>query len=205
MCAAQVSALTNNQDFIADALSRWHQSQLPAAAAVAAPATITATTNTSSSSTGIRPGSAGAVVSAGTSTNTTPARKIVENFSSAGLQALRQLYAPEVRWRLNYSLAPNIAGPHDGIEATVCGLSPWWCRGGCRRFPPVHRVRFQFSAIPIDVLVVNCPACVVWGAESVCPYTCAVYLCAVYRTVRVQSRRVYQVLQAGQCHLRDLG
>ena len=117
-----MSALTNNQDFIADALSRWHQSQLPAAAAVAAPATITAT-NTSSSSTGIRPGSAGgAVASAGTSTNTTPARKIVENFSSAGLQALRQLYAPEVRWRLNYSLAPNIAGPHDGIEATVCGL-----------------------------------------------------------------------------------
>ena len=126
-----------HQDFIADALSRWHQSQLPAAAAVAAPATITATnTSTSSSSTGIRPGSAGAVASAATSTNTTPARKIVENFSSAGLQALRQLYAPEVRWRLNYSLAPNIAGPHDGIEATVCGLPPWWCRGGCRRFLP---------------------------------------------------------------------
>ena len=138
MCAAQVSAFTNNQDFIADALSRWHQSQLPAAAAaVAAPATITATnTSTSSSSTGIRPGSAGAVASAATSTNTTPARKIVENFSSDGLQALRQLYAPEVRWRLNYSLAPNIAGPHDGIEATVCGLPPWWCRGGCRRFLP---------------------------------------------------------------------
>ena len=27
-------------------------------------------------------------------------------------------YTDDVTWRLNHSLAPNIAGPHTGIEAT---------------------------------------------------------------------------------------
>jgi ketosteroid isomerase-like protein len=48
---------------------------------------------------------------------TTPARRIVEAFGD--VDALGALYRDDVTWRLNHSLAPNIAGPHVGKEAVV--------------------------------------------------------------------------------------
>ena len=54
------------------------------------------------------------------SSNPTPARRIVEAFGDCpGLEAM---YSDSVTWRLNHSLAPNIAGPHEG-KAAVCGFN----------------------------------------------------------------------------------
>lgn len=50
----------------------------------------------------------------------TPARAVVEAFGDCA--ALAAMYAEEVTWRLNRSLAPNIAGPHVG-KAAVCGFN----------------------------------------------------------------------------------
>lgn len=50
----------------------------------------------------------------------TPARRLVEAFGDC--DALAAMYAPNVSWRLNHSLAPNIAGPHSGKEA-VCAFN----------------------------------------------------------------------------------
>ncbi len=50
----------------------------------------------------------------------TPARRIVESFGDC--DALADLYADDVTWRLNHSLPTNIAGPHVGKEA-VCGFN----------------------------------------------------------------------------------
>lgn len=47
----------------------------------------------------------------------TPARRLVEAFGD--VDAMAAMYAPEVTWRLSYSLAPNIAGPHVGVDAVV--------------------------------------------------------------------------------------
>jgi ketosteroid isomerase-like protein len=47
----------------------------------------------------------------------TPARRLVEAFGD--IDAMAAMYAPNVQWRLNHSLAPNIAGPHLGSEAVV--------------------------------------------------------------------------------------
>lgn len=47
----------------------------------------------------------------------TPARRLVEAFGD--VDAMAAMYAPDVTWRLNRSLAPNIAGPHVGAEAVV--------------------------------------------------------------------------------------
>jgi ketosteroid isomerase-like protein len=47
----------------------------------------------------------------------TPARRLVEAFGD--VPAMAAMYAPHVRWRLNHSLAPNIAGPHVGADAVV--------------------------------------------------------------------------------------
>jgi ketosteroid isomerase-like protein len=35
------------------------------------------------------------------------------------IDAMAAMYAPDVQWRLNHSLAPNIAGPHVGADAVV--------------------------------------------------------------------------------------
>lgn len=45
----------------------------------------------------------------------TPARLLVEAFGDN--DAMAALYSDDVQWRLNHSLAPNIAGPHIGKEA----------------------------------------------------------------------------------------
>ncbi len=45
----------------------------------------------------------------------TPARRIVEAFGDC--EALVAMYTDDVVWRLNSSLAPNIAGPHVGKAA----------------------------------------------------------------------------------------
>ena len=45
----------------------------------------------------------------------TPARRLVEAFGDCALMA--SLYADDVVWRLNHSLAANIAGPHEGKDA----------------------------------------------------------------------------------------
>jgi ketosteroid isomerase-like protein len=50
-------------------------------------------------------------------TAATPARRLVEAFGDVDVMAA--MYAPDVQWRLNHSLAPNIAGPHVGAEAVV--------------------------------------------------------------------------------------
>lgn len=50
----------------------------------------------------------------------TPARRLVEAFGDCS--ALAAMYTDQVTWRLNYSLAPNIAGPHKGREA-VCAFN----------------------------------------------------------------------------------
>jgi ketosteroid isomerase-like protein len=50
-------------------------------------------------------------------TISTPARAVVEAFGDCG--AMAALYADHVTWRLNYSLAPNIAGPHIGKESVT--------------------------------------------------------------------------------------
>jgi len=53
-------------------------------------------------------------------TNPTPARRLVEAFGD--LNALANMYTTDVSWRLNHSLAPNIAGPHVGKDA-VCAFN----------------------------------------------------------------------------------
>ena len=53
-------------------------------------------------------------------TNPTPARSLVEAFGD--LDALANMYTTDVTWRLNHSLAPNIAGPHVGKDA-VCAFN----------------------------------------------------------------------------------
>lgn len=45
----------------------------------------------------------------------TAARRIVEAFGDC--EALAAMYTDDIIWRLSYSLPPNIAGPHEGIEA----------------------------------------------------------------------------------------
>ena len=50
----------------------------------------------------------------------TPARRLVEAFGDCA--ALEEMYANNVKWRLNHSLAPNICGPHKGKEA-VCAFN----------------------------------------------------------------------------------
>ena len=50
----------------------------------------------------------------------TPARRLVEAFGDC--EALADMYTDDVIWRLNYSLPPNIAGPHVGKEA-VCAFN----------------------------------------------------------------------------------
>ncbi|MEM7429330.1 MAG: nuclear transport factor 2 family protein [Pseudomonadota bacterium] len=52
--------------------------------------------------------------------NPTPARKLVEAFGDC--EAMKAMYAEHVTWRLNHSLAPNIAGPHSGKDA-VCAFN----------------------------------------------------------------------------------
>ena len=47
----------------------------------------------------------------------TPARRIVEAFGDC--EALAAMYTDDVTWRLNYSLPPNIAGPHVGKAAVT--------------------------------------------------------------------------------------
>ncbi|MEM7019277.1 MAG: nuclear transport factor 2 family protein [Pseudomonadota bacterium] len=47
----------------------------------------------------------------------TPARQIVEAFGDC--PALAAMYTEDITWRLNYSLPPNIAGPHVGKEAVA--------------------------------------------------------------------------------------
>jgi len=47
----------------------------------------------------------------------TPARRLVEAFGDCELMA--SMYTDDVVWRLNHSLAPNIAGPHEGKAAVV--------------------------------------------------------------------------------------
>ncbi len=53
-------------------------------------------------------------------TTGTPARRLVEAFDDC--PALAAMYTEDVTWRLNYSLPPNIAGPHVGKDA-VCGFN----------------------------------------------------------------------------------
>ncbi len=50
----------------------------------------------------------------------TPARRLVEAFGDCPTMAA--MYTEDVTWRLNHSLAPNIAGPHVG-RAAVCGFN----------------------------------------------------------------------------------
>lgn len=50
-------------------------------------------------------------------TAATPARRLVEAFGD--VDAMAAMYAPDVQWRLNHSLAPNIAGPHIGPDVVV--------------------------------------------------------------------------------------
>lgn len=47
----------------------------------------------------------------------TPARRLVEAFGDC--ERMAAMYADDVVWRLNYSLAPNIAGPHIGRNAVT--------------------------------------------------------------------------------------
>jgi ketosteroid isomerase-like protein len=50
----------------------------------------------------------------------TPALQVVQAFGDCA--ALAAMYADDVTWRLNHSLAPNIAGPHVG-KAAVTGFN----------------------------------------------------------------------------------
>ena len=52
--------------------------------------------------------------------NSTPARRLVEAFGNCELMA--SMYTDDVVWRLNHSLAANIAGPHEG-KAAVTGFN----------------------------------------------------------------------------------
>lgn len=47
----------------------------------------------------------------------TPARRLVEAFGDC--DAMAAMYTDDVVWRLNHSLAPNIAGPHVGKDAVT--------------------------------------------------------------------------------------
>lgn len=47
----------------------------------------------------------------------TPARRLVEAFGDC--EAMASLYTDDVVWCLNHSLAPNIAGPHEGKDAVT--------------------------------------------------------------------------------------
>lgn len=47
----------------------------------------------------------------------TPARRLVEAFGDCDLMA--SMYTDDVVWRLSHSLAPNIAGPHEGKDAVI--------------------------------------------------------------------------------------
>jgi ketosteroid isomerase-like protein len=47
----------------------------------------------------------------------TPARLVVEAFGDAA--GMAAMYTDDVTWRLNHSLAPNIAGPHIGKAAVT--------------------------------------------------------------------------------------
>ena len=47
----------------------------------------------------------------------TPARRLVEAFGD--VPSMTAMYTDDVTWRLNHSLAPNIAGPHEGKDAVV--------------------------------------------------------------------------------------
>jgi ketosteroid isomerase-like protein len=53
-------------------------------------------------------------------TTGTPARRLVDAFGDC--PALAAMYSEDVTWRLNHSLAPNIAGPHVGKDA-VCAFN----------------------------------------------------------------------------------
>lgn len=53
-------------------------------------------------------------------TTPTPARAVVEAFGDC--DALAAMYSDDVTWRLNRSLAANIAGPHVG-KAAVTGFN----------------------------------------------------------------------------------
>jgi len=53
-------------------------------------------------------------------TTGTPARRLVEAFGDCPV--LAAMYTQDVTWRLNYSLPPNIAGPHVGKDA-VCAFN----------------------------------------------------------------------------------
>ena len=50
-------------------------------------------------------------------TKSTPSRHLVEAFGNCEMMA--KMYSDNVVWRLNHSLAPNIAGPHEGKEAVI--------------------------------------------------------------------------------------
>ncbi|MDG2114371.1 MAG: nuclear transport factor 2 family protein [Actinomycetota bacterium] len=47
----------------------------------------------------------------------TPARRLVETFGDCDTMAA--MYSEDVTWRLNHSLAANIAGPHVGKDAVT--------------------------------------------------------------------------------------
>lgn len=49
--------------------------------------------------------------------SSTPARRLVQAFGDC--EQMASMYTDDVVWRLNHSLAPNIAGPHTGKEAVV--------------------------------------------------------------------------------------
>ena len=51
------------------------------------------------------------------STDATPARRLVEAFGDC--ETMAGMYTDDVTWRLNHSLAPNIAGPHVGKDAVM--------------------------------------------------------------------------------------
>lgn len=50
-------------------------------------------------------------------TSPTPARRLVEAFGDCDTMAA--MYTDDVTWRLNHSLAPNVAGPHRGRDGVT--------------------------------------------------------------------------------------
>ncbi|MBL93996.1 MAG: ketosteroid isomerase [Magnetovibrio sp.] len=50
-------------------------------------------------------------------TKSTPARRLVEAFGNC--EGMANMYSDDITWRLNHSLAVNIAGPHEGKEAVI--------------------------------------------------------------------------------------
>ena len=68
----------------------------------------------------------------------TPARRLVEAFGNCS--ALEAMYTEDVTWRLNHSLAPNIAGPHRG-KAAVCAFN----RAVFEKF-------YQPSSVQVEIL-----------------------------------------------------